>query len=76
MTKVVNTLPKVVLKPGESQQGLFRRFKKTVSNSGILSDIRKKRWFVSKAETRRVEKKKAIRRATRKKPTSGGRNNR
>jgi small subunit ribosomal protein S21 len=34
--------------------------------SGVLSTIRRKRWFVSKSETRRVEKKKAIRRIKRK----------
>ena len=53
---------KVVLRDGESQQQLNRRFRKAVSRSGVLSQIRKKRWFVSKNEQRRLAKKKAIRR--------------
>ena len=58
-------MPRVTLRDNESQQQLFRRFRKTVSNSGVLSSVRKKRWFVSKSEERRVDKKKAIRRARR-----------
>lgn len=53
----------VELKPGESQESLLRRFRKAVGNSRILSEYRKRRWFVSKGELRRKEKKKAIRRA-------------
>jgi small subunit ribosomal protein S21 len=55
-------LVKVELRNGESQQQLLRRFKKVVSRSGIKSAVRKKRWFVSKNEQRRLAKKKAIRR--------------
>jgi small subunit ribosomal protein S21 len=61
----VRTLPKVTLRPGESSQQLYGRFRKAVTRSGVLSTIRKKRWFVSKNELRRIEKKKAIRRASR-----------
>ena len=56
----------VVLRPNESQDSLLKRFRKKVVKSGVLSTIRRKRWFVSKSETRRVEKKKAIRRIKRK----------
>jgi small subunit ribosomal protein S21 len=31
----------------------------------VLRDVRKKRWFVSKSEQKRLEKKKAIRRIRR-----------
>jgi small subunit ribosomal protein S21 len=55
----------VKLKPGESQEGLLRRFRKKVTNAGILSTVRRKRWHISKSELRRIEKKKAIRRARR-----------
>jgi small subunit ribosomal protein S21 len=58
-------LPKVTLRPGESQQQLFSRFRKAVTRSGVLSTVRRKRWFVSKNELRRIQKKKAIRRARR-----------
>jgi small subunit ribosomal protein S21 len=56
-------MPSVVLRSGESQQQLARRFKKKVIGSKILSEVRKRRWFVSRTEQRREEKKKAIRRA-------------
>jgi len=39
----------VKLRPGESQENLLKRFRKKVSKSRILSDARKKRWFVSKS---------------------------
>lgn len=55
----------VKLKPGESQEQLLRRFRKRVTNAGILSTVRRKRWHISKSELRRIEKKKAIRRSRR-----------
>ena len=65
-------LPSVVLRPNEPQDQLLKRFRKKVVKSGVLSTIRKKRWFVSKSETRRVEKKKAIRRIKRRQFTKVG----
>jgi len=56
----------VTLRQNESQDALLRRFRKAVAKSGILSTIRRKRWFVSKSEVRRIAKKKAIRRSRRK----------
>jgi small subunit ribosomal protein S21 len=58
-------LASVNLRNGESQDSLLRRFRKKIVKSGILSTIRDKRWFVSKSETRRMDKKKAIRRIKR-----------
>jgi small subunit ribosomal protein S21 len=55
----------VVLRPNESQEQLLKRFRKKVAKSGILSTVRRKRWFVSKSELRRIQKKKAIRRLKR-----------
>ncbi len=55
----------VILRPNESQEQLLKRFRKKVSKSGILSTVRRKRWFVSKSELRRIQKKKAIRRLKR-----------
>jgi len=55
----------VVLRPGESQEGLLRRFRKAVARSRILSTHRKKRWFVSKGEQRRRERERSIRRLRR-----------
>lgn len=56
---------RVVLRPNESQEQLLRRFRKQVVKDGVLSTLRKKRWFISKSEQRRIEKKKAIRRSHR-----------
>lgn len=56
---------KVELRSNESQQQLLKRFRKKVSRSGILSDVRRKRWHISKSELRRINKKKAIRRQKR-----------
>jgi small subunit ribosomal protein S21 len=57
-----------VARSGESPEQLLRRFKKEVMKSKVLSDVRRKRWFISKSELKRIEKKKAIRRL-RKPPT-------
>jgi len=56
----------VKLRPGESPESLLRRFRKAVAKGNILSTYRKKRWFVSKSELRRKQRKKAIRRLQRK----------
>jgi small subunit ribosomal protein S21 len=58
-------MPVVVIRPNESQDQLLKRFRKKVVKSGVLSTVRRKRWFISKSELRRVEKKKAIRRLKR-----------
>ncbi len=55
----------VTLRPGESQDQLLRRFRKKVAKSGVLSTVRRKRWFVSESELRRIQKKKAARRGQR-----------
>ena len=55
----------VTLRQHESQDQLLKRFRKKVAKSGILSTVRRKRWFVSKSELRRINKKKAIRRIKR-----------
>lgn len=64
--RVVSRVAHVELQPGESQDQLLKRFRKSVAKSGVLSTVRRKRWHVSKSELRRIQKKKAIRRARRK----------
>ncbi|MFH1446170.1 MAG: 30S ribosomal protein S21 [Chloroflexota bacterium] len=59
-------LATVKLRQNESQDSLLRRFRKKVIKSGTLSSLRGKRWFISKNELRRIEKKKAIRRIRKK----------
>ncbi len=56
----------VVLRPNESQEQLLKRFRKQMTRSGILQAVRRKRWYMSKSEARRLDKKKAMRRARRK----------
>ncbi|RLC67613.1 MAG: 30S ribosomal protein S21 [Chloroflexi bacterium] len=58
-------MTRVVLKPGESQESLLKRFRKRVSKNRILSDVKKKRFFVSKSEQRRRARLKAIRKERR-----------
>lgn len=58
-------MPTVKRMPNESDESLLRRFRKKVTKAGVMSTIRKKRWYVSKSELRRMEKKKSIRRLRR-----------
>ena len=58
-------MARVELRPNESQEQLLKRFRKEVTKAGILTTVRRKRWFVSKSEARRLAKKKAIRRLRR-----------
>jgi small subunit ribosomal protein S21 len=55
----------VTIRQNESQDSLLKRFRKKVVKSGVLSTVRRKRWFVSRSELRRIERKKAIRRIKR-----------
>lgn len=59
-------MAKVVLRPNETQESLLRRFRKMVIRDRVLSEVRKRRWFMSPSEQRRLAKKKAIRRMKRK----------
>ncbi|MBN1535915.1 MAG: 30S ribosomal protein S21 [Anaerolineales bacterium] len=59
----------VMLRSNESQDQLLKRFRKKVAKSGVLSTVRRKRWFVSKSELRRIQKKKAVRRFKRRQVT-------
>jgi small subunit ribosomal protein S21 len=60
--KEVRELTVVNLRNNESQEQLLKRFRKKVVKSGVLSTVRRKRWFVSKSEQRRMEQKKSMRR--------------
>ncbi len=60
--KEVSGLPKVVLQSGETQEQLLRRFRKEVVKSRVLTDARRKRWFIPNSELRRIKEKKAARR--------------
>jgi len=55
----------VVLRKGESQERLLKRFRKKVAQARILTMAKRKRFFISKSEQRRIARRKAIRRARR-----------
>ncbi|MFN2128928.1 MAG: 30S ribosomal protein S21 [Anaerolineae bacterium] len=55
-------MTKVVLRQGESPESLLRRFRKKVARDRILSEAKRKRYFVSKSEERRIAQRKAMRR--------------
>ena len=55
-------MTKVVLRSGESQENLLKRFRKVVIRDKVLSDIKKKRFFLSNSEKRRLALRKAKRR--------------
>ena len=52
----------VVLRSGESQEQLLKRFRKKIQRERVLSDIRKKRFFMSNGEKKRIALRKAQRR--------------
>jgi small subunit ribosomal protein S21 len=43
----------------------MRRFRKDVTKAKIMSEVRRRRWFISKSELRRIKRKKAARRSNR-----------
>jgi small subunit ribosomal protein S21 len=63
--KGVNDLATVTLREGESQESLLKRFRKEVMQERILSEARRKRWYISPSEMRRIQRQRAIRRARR-----------
>jgi small subunit ribosomal protein S21 len=52
----------VVRRDGESFDSLLKRFRSKVIRSRILSEVKRRRWFVSKGEQRRIAQRKAARR--------------
>lgn len=55
----------VDLRPGESQDSLLKRFRKSVAEARILPIVRQKRWFTPRSEVRRIKRQKAIRKSQR-----------
>jgi ribosomal protein S21 len=61
-------LTHVNLRDGESAEGMLKRFQTSMQRSGILRDLRNRRFFRSKGEQTRLDKARSIRRLRRKKP--------
>lgn len=55
----------VVQREGESFESLMRRFRKKVNQDRIKTELRKRRYFVTKGERDRIAKRKGIQRAQR-----------
>jgi len=56
-------LPKVVAKSGESFQVLLRRFKKSCERAGLLSDVKKNKYYEKPSVVRKKEKNEQVRKA-------------
>ena len=55
-------MTRVVRRDGESPESLLKRFRKKVMRDRILGDAKRKRYFVSKGEQKRIALRKAKRR--------------
>jgi ribosomal protein S21 len=47
----------VIRRPGESFDDLWRRFKRAAERGGLLRDMKRKRFYLSKGETRRLKER-------------------
>jgi small subunit ribosomal protein S21 len=65
MTRRIILPIRVERKSDETEEQLLRRFRKKVAHSRMMSELRRRRWHVSKSEVRRIQKKKVIRRSKR-----------
>jgi|AntAceMinimDraft_17_1070374.scaffolds.fasta_scaffold06013_4 small subunit ribosomal protein S21 len=61
--KGVISLPKVIAKNGESFQVLLRRFKKSCERAGLLSDLKKIKYYEKPSVVRKKEKNEQVRKA-------------
>ena len=60
-------MAQVRLREGEDGEGLLKRFQTSMQRSGILRDLRNRRFFRSKGEQARLDKQRSLRRMRRKK---------
>ncbi len=55
----------VTLREGEDAEGLLKRFQTGMQRSGILRELRNRRFFRSKGEQTRLDKQRSLRRIRR-----------
>lgn len=55
----------VTRRDNESSESLIKRFRRKVTNDRILSELRKRRYYLTKGEEERIAKRKGIARARR-----------
>lgn len=58
------------LKSYESQNDLFKRFKRKVARSGVLQAVKQKRFYIPDSEKRQLARNKAVRRERRRRRTN------
>lgn len=61
----VGSLSFVTLRDGEDPEQLLKRFQTQMQRSGILRDLRNRRFFRSKGEQERLDKARSLRRLRR-----------
>ena len=54
-------MPKVIIRKDENFDNAFRRFNRKVQRSGILSDLKKNRYYEKPSDRKRRELKEALR---------------
>ena len=59
----------VTLRDGEDPEGLLKRFQTMLQRSGVLRDLRDRRFFRSKGEQERINKARSLRRLRRRQRT-------
>ena len=57
----------VTLREGEDGESLIKRFQTTIQRSGVLRDLRDRRFFRSKGEQARLDRARSLRRIRRRK---------
>lgn len=62
----------VTLREGETQENLLRRFRTGMQRSGILQDIKRRRFFISKSQQERLALRRSLRRARRRAAKQAG----
>ena len=53
----------VEINDNDSFDSLLRRFNRQVMTNGVLKEVRRKRWFITKGEQHRMDERKGRRRA-------------
>src|SRR4029450_9333085 len=62
----------VSLREGESQEALLKRFQRSVQNSGLLREVKGKRFFISNGEKARIAARKSAARHRRRARKAAG----
>jgi small subunit ribosomal protein S21 len=58
-------MPFVTLRDGESGEAMVSRFTKLVQKEGVLTEFKRRRFFISESEQRRMAAQKAARKRAR-----------